>query len=79
MEVKSGVCSRQPAYKKEEQHILLEKTFENDAAARSHIKFKKYIEGVNKRSSNCAVVFELGRYPMYVSVVLSMLKYYYRF
>ena len=34
--------------------------------------------GVNKKSTNVAVLSELGRYPLYVSVVLSMLKYWLR-
>ena len=38
----------------------------------------KYILGVNKKSSNIAVTSELGRYPLYFYIILSMLKYYHR-
>lgn len=34
--------------------------------------------GVNKKSTNLAVLSELGRCPLYFSVVLSMLKYWFR-
>jgi hypothetical protein len=34
----------------------------------------KYILGVNRKASNIAVMSELERYPIYFSVILSMLK-----
>jgi hypothetical protein len=34
--------------------------------------------GVNKKSTNLAVLSELGRCPLYFSVVLSMLRYWFR-
>ena len=43
-----------------------------------NFKYLKYILGVNKKSTNLAVLSELGRYPLYFSVVLSMLKYWFR-
>ena len=45
---------------------------------KSHFKYLKHILGVNKKSTNLAVLSELGRYPLYFSVVLSMLKYWFR-
>ena len=38
----------------------------------------KYILGVNRKSSNIAVMSELGRFPMYFTIILSMLKYCHR-
>ena len=38
----------------------------------------KYILGVNRKASNIAVMSELERYPIYFSVILSMLKYFHR-
>jgi hypothetical protein len=38
----------------------------------------KYILGVNRKASNIAVMSELERYPVYFSVILSMLKYFHR-
>lgn len=73
-----GMFSTTSAACTKHDQFILEKVFENDASEKSHIKFLKYILGVNKRSSNFAVVSELGRYPMYFSIVLAMLKYYYR-
>jgi hypothetical protein len=39
------------------------------------VKFVKYILGVNRKTTNIAVMSELGRYPIYFSVILAMLKY----
>ena len=38
----------------------------------SHVKILKYILGVNRKTTNIAVMFELGRYPIYFSVILAM-------
>jgi hypothetical protein len=45
---------------------------------KSHSRFMKYILGVNRKASNIAVMSELERYPIYFSVILSMLKYFHR-
>jgi hypothetical protein len=42
------------------------------------VKFVKYILGVNRKTTNIAVMSELGRYPIYFSVFLAMLKYCHR-
>ena len=41
-------------------------------------KFCKYLLSVNKKASNLAVRGELGRYPLLIDVVLSMVKYWVR-
>ena len=45
---------------------------------KSHSRFMKYILGVNRKASNITVMSELKRYPIYFSVILSMLKYLHR-
>lgn len=47
-------------------------------ADKSQIKYLKYTLGVNKYSSNLAVLSETGRLPMYFSVIISILKYLFR-
>ena len=43
-----------------------------------HSRFMKYILGVNRKASTIAFMSELERYPIYFSVILSMLKYFHR-
>jgi hypothetical protein len=38
----------------------------------------KSILGVGSKASNLAVVGELGRYPLYIDIVISMIKYWIR-
>ena len=45
-------------------------------AEKLHIKFCKYVLEVNRHSTNLAVTGELGRYPLYIEVLLSMIKYF---
>ena len=45
---------------------------------KSQMSFLKYILGVNRFSSNLAVLSETGRLPIYFSVVISILKYLHR-
>jgi hypothetical protein len=56
----------------------MQQIYINDCIDKSHFKYLKYILGVNKKFTNLAVLSELGRYPLYFSVVLSMLKYWFR-
>ena len=73
-----GMFATNSAACKKIDQYLFEKVFENDISEKSQMKFMKYILGVNKKSSNIAVMSELGRYPLYFSIILSMLKYYHR-
>ena len=52
--------------------------FSTSHTEQSHVKNLKYILGVNRKTTNIAVMFELGRYPIYFSVILAMLKYCHR-
>lgn len=43
-----------------------------------HRQFCKYVLEVPKRASNSAVMGELGRYPLYIDVVINMINYFIR-
>ena len=43
-----------------------------------HLKCCKYILAVNRKSTNSAVMAELGRFPLFFNVLLSMIKYWIR-
>ena len=45
-------------------------------ADKINLKFCKFILGVNSKSSNIAVLPELGRFPIYFNVVLSNIYEY---
>lgn len=55
-----------------------EKIFENNISDKSNIKFCKYILGVHKKSSNIAVLSELGRFPLYFNIITYMILYLHR-
>ena len=61
-----------PNYNKE---FKLETTMENFPCEKLNIKFSKFILGVHKKSSNFAVLGELGRYPLYITIINTILKY----
>jgi hypothetical protein len=44
---------------------------------KAHMKFCKFSLGVGKRSSNLAVIGELGRYPLFIEIIISMFSYRY--
>jgi hypothetical protein len=58
--------------------IIVLKFFSQPVIQSNHIKILKYILGVNRKTTNIAVMSELGRYPIYFSVILAMLKYCHR-
>ena len=76
MVVKFGVLI--PSFKKGKNEFSLEQSFENFDCEKLNIKFCKYILGVHKKASNYAVLGELGRYPLYISIICTILKYYNR-
>ena len=59
--------------------LPLEDIFKDLHIEKINIKFCKYLLGLNKKASNLEVRGELGRYPLYIDVVLSMIKYWIRF
>ncbi len=43
-----------------------------------HMKWAKYILGVNSKSTNIAVTSELGRYPLITEIIVNAVKYWFR-
>jgi hypothetical protein len=43
-----------------------------------NISMGKYVLGVNTRTTNLAIYGELGRYPLYIDTIISMIKYWVR-
>ena len=41
-----------------------------------HVKFCKYVLEVSRRSTNIAIAGELGRYPLFLEVILNRIKYF---
>jgi hypothetical protein len=44
--------------------------FSTSHTEQSHVKKLKYILGVNRKTTNIAVMSELGRYPIYYYLML---------
>ena len=62
----------------ENRLFIFEEIYKNNIADRSHLKYLKYILGVNKTTSNLAVLSETGRFAVYFSNILSIVKYLHR-
>lgn len=43
-----------------------------------HLKFCKNILGVHKKATNFAVLSELGRFPLYFNIIITLLNYWHR-
>ncbi len=43
-----------------------------------HLKWAKYIFGVNSKSTNIAVTGELSRYPLITEIIVNAVKYWFR-
>lgn len=43
-----------------------------------HLKISKFILGVNKKTCSFAILSELGRFPIYISLIKSIINYYFR-
>ena len=54
---------------------FISKLFSNLKQEHVHLEFCKYILGVGKRSTSLAILGELGRYPLYIEIIISMFKY----
>ena len=79
MGVKCGVCFLliRPVVGKKSDYCF-EIFFSTSQTEQSHVKKLKYILGVNRKTTNIVVMSELGRYPIYFSVILAMLEYCHR-
>jgi len=58
--------------------ISFDKIYPNLFADKLHIKFCKFILGVNKKATNFAVLSELGRFPLHFDIIKSKIRYWYR-
>ena len=54
---------------------FISKLFSNLKQEQVHLKFCKYILGVEKRSTSLAIIGELGRYPLCIEIIISMSEY----
>ena len=63
---------------KKDDTFLFPSIYKNSLADKSQVSFLKYTLGVNKYSSNLAVLSETGRLPMHFSVIISIVKYLHR-
>jgi len=50
-------------------------TMFNHTCEKLHINFVKHIAGVHKKATHTAVIGELGRFPLFFNVIVSMVKY----
>lgn len=67
-----------PTSSKFRNGISFEKMYKTIEPEKLHVKFSKFVLGVNRKSTNFAVMSELGRYPFYLDIIKNMLKYWYR-
>ena len=58
--------------------FVVQNIYKNNIADKAQIRYLKYILGVNKYSSNIAVMSETGRLPMFFSIIFTIMKYLYR-
>ena len=63
---------------KRQNGLSLEDMLNNLHIEKLNVKFCKYLLGVNKKASNLAIREELGKYPLYIDLVVSMIKYWIR-
>lgn len=56
----------------------LENMFKDSFIEKLNIRLCKFLLGVSRKASNLAVMGELGRYPFYIDVIVTMLKYWLR-
>ena len=61
----SSACKRNNCF-------IFEEIYKYNIADKSKIKYSKCILGVNKHASNLAILSETGRFPMYFSILLSI-------
>ena len=58
--------------------ISFDKLFNNIEPEKLQLKFAKFVLGVHRKSSNFAVMSELGRFTYYIDIVKASLKYWHR-
>ena len=73
-----GTCYPSAAAVRKEGDFKLEKGYNNLDCEKLAVKYYKYILGVHKRTMNLAVYGDLGRTPLFIDKVCSVLKYFRR-
>ena len=73
-----GVFKTNSKVCKKDETFLFPFIYKNSMVDKSQVSFLKYILGVNRYSSNLAVMSETGRLPMHLSVIISIVKYLHR-
>jgi hypothetical protein len=63
---------------KKDNVVEKNKIFNNLKCETLHINYCKSILGVQKKSSNFAVLCELGRFPLYYHFIKAMINYWFR-
>ena len=59
-------------------NILVDDCYKNLPCETLHLKFCKFILGVNNKSVNHASLSELGRFPLHYVIIKTMIKYCHR-
>ena len=59
-------------------NIPIDKIYSKLICEKLHIKFCKFVLGVHKKSSNFAVLSELGRFPLYYDVIKQTMRFWHR-
>ena len=70
-----GSFNTQTAKFKNDRQITLDHIFDKLMCEKLHIKFGKFILGVHRKTTNQAVLSEIGRFPIYFDIIKSMLNY----
>ena len=63
---------------KKRKNDLIYDLYNDHKIEKLNLNLCKSILGVGSKASNLAVVGELGRYPLYIDIVISMIKYWIR-
>lgn len=58
--------------------LALDKIYSNNISEKLHNKFCKFILGVHKKTTNFAVLSELGRFPLHFDIVKNIISYWLR-
>jgi hypothetical protein len=73
------LCPYNPFKKRlQSNDLVLDQIYLNLEIEKLHIKFSKYILGVNKRATHFATLSELGRFPLHFDIIKSMIHYWHR-
>ena len=73
-----GSFNTQTAKFKNDRQITLDHIFNNLMCEKLRIKFGKFILGVHRKTTNQAVLSQIGRFPIYFGIIKSMLNYWQR-